>query len=67
MENAEFINTYIDTLNKNLHEAVSRNAVLETRLTMSEKLAASLQSEIQSLRSELEKVNKKKPVTTSSE
>lgn len=65
MENADFINTYIDTLNKNLHDLTSRNVVLETKLTVQDKLVSALQTELQNAKNELEKLSKKK--ITSSE
>lgn len=65
MENADFINTYIDTLNKNLHDLTSRNVVLETKLAVQDKLVSALQTELQNAKNELEKLNKKK--ITSSE
>ena len=43
---SEFINTYIDTLLKNVHDQTSKNIVLDTKLQFSEKKLVALQEEV---------------------
>lgn len=52
-ENVEFVNSYIDKLNKTVHDLTGRNMVLETRLEMSERVIAQLTGEIDSLKNDL--------------
>lgn len=52
-ENVEFVNSYIEKLNKTVHDLTGRNMVLETRLEMSEKGMAQLTGEIENLQNEL--------------
>lgn len=52
-ENVEFVNAYIDKLNKSVHDLTGRNVVLETRLEMSEKVIAQLTGEIENYKNEL--------------
>jgi hypothetical protein len=56
---AEFVNEYINRLTLNLHDFVSKNVLLETRLAVLEKSYASLQVEHQQSLLELEKLKKK--------
>jgi hypothetical protein len=56
---AEFVNEYISRLTSNLHDYVSKNVLLETRLAVLEKNIASLQVEHQQSLLELEKLKKK--------
>ena len=56
---AEFVNEYISRLTSNLHDNVSKNVLLETRLATLEKSLASLQTEHQKLLLELERLKKK--------
>jgi hypothetical protein len=56
---AEFVNEYISRLTSNLHDYVSKNVLLETRLAVLEKNIASLQVEHQQSLLELEKFKKK--------
>ena len=56
---ADFVNEYINRLTVNLHDAVSKNVLHETRLTLLEKSYASLQAEHQQALQELEKLKKK--------
>ena len=56
---AEFVNEYISRLTSNLHDYVSKNVLLETRLVVLEKNLASLQVEHQQSLLELEKLKKK--------
>lgn len=60
----EFVNEYINRLIANLHDITSKNVMLETRLAMADKVVASLQIELQTAKSELEKqTSKKKPTS----
>lgn len=56
---AEFVNEYISRLTSNLHDNVSKNVLLETRLAILEKSLASLQTEHQKALLELERLKKK--------
>lgn len=60
---AEFINLYIEQLNKASHDLMGRNVILETKLALAEKTNASLNVELEQARQELEKLRKKKPST----
>lgn len=60
---AEFINLYIDQLNKACHDLMGRNVILETKLALAEKTSASLNDELQKALTDLEKLRKKKPTT----
>ena len=63
---ADFVNEYINRLTLNLHDTVSKNVLLETRLAVLEKSLANLQNEHQQALQELERL-KKKPVKQSSD
>ncbi len=56
---AEFVNEYINRLTSNLHEAVSKNVLHETRMALLEKNYAILQNEHQQVLQELEHLKKK--------
>lgn len=56
---ADFVNEYINRLTVNLHDAVSKNVLHETRLALLEKSYASLQAEHQQALQELDKLKKK--------
>lgn len=56
---AEFVNEYISRLTSNLHDNVSKNVLLETRLAILEKSLANLQTEHQKALLELERLKKK--------
>lgn len=60
---AEFVNLYIEQLNKACHDLMGRNVILETKLALAEKTNASLNEELQKALIELEKLRKKKPAT----
>lgn len=60
--NEEFINVYIDFMNKKIEELTRTEVMLQTRLAIAEKLIASFKSENDSLRSENDKNSGKKPV-----
>lgn len=51
----EFINEYINKLIANLHDLTSKNVMLETRLAIAEKVVASLQNELQDIKSKQSK------------
>lgn len=63
---ADFVNEYINRLTVNLHDAVSKNVLHETRMALLEKNYAILQNEHQQVLQELERL-KKKPVKQSSD
>ena len=56
---AEFVNEYISRLIANLHDAVSKNVLHETRTAVLEKSIAVLQTEHQKALLELERLKKK--------
>jgi hypothetical protein len=56
---ADFVNEYINRLTMNLHDAVSKSVLHETRLALLEKSLASLQTDYQQTLLELEKLKKK--------
>ena len=47
--NEEFVNTYIEIMNKKIEELTRSEIMLQTRLAIAEKLIASLQNENQKL------------------
>lgn len=51
----EFLNIYIDTLIKNVHDLTSKNIVLDTKLQFSEKQLTALQDEVARLSESLER------------
>ena len=56
---ADFINEYIGKLTAVLHDTVSKNVLLETRLALLEKSCNAIQVEHEKLKIELEKIQKK--------
>lgn len=56
---AEFVNEFISRLTSNLHDLVSKNIMIETRLAMLEKSFTSLQVEHGKALEELERLKKK--------
>lgn len=52
-ENVDFVNSYIEKLNKTVHDLTGRNVILETRLEVSEKAAAQHNAEIELHQNEL--------------
>jgi chromosome segregation ATPase len=52
-ENVDFVNSYIERLNKTVHDLTGRNVILETRLEVSEKAAAQHSAEIELHQNEL--------------
>lgn len=50
----DFLNIYIDTLIRNVHDLTSKNIVLDTKLQFGEKQAAALSEEITRLQQELD-------------
>jgi len=56
---ADFVNEYINRLTVNLHDAVSKNVLHETRMALLEKNYAILQTEHQQTLQELERFKKK--------
>ncbi len=59
---AEFINEYIEQLNKKLHDLTSQNVLSETRVAHLTKQLAAVSAELQRLKDEqLKAETKKKP------
>ena len=56
--NEEFINTYIEIMNKKIEELTRNEIMLQTRLAIAEKLVANLQVDNEKLQASL---NKKAP------
>ena len=63
--NEEFINMFIDIMNKRIEEMTRNEIMFQTRLAIAEKLIANLQSDKQTLMEENEKLaatlNKRAP------
>ena len=56
----EFINVYIETLTKNLHDLVSKNVMLEARLNIADKVVTDLNIKLNQAETNLEKLQAKK-------
>lgn len=56
---AEFVNEYISRLIANLHDAVSKNVLHETKVAVLEKSLAALQADHEKVTEELERLKKK--------
>ena len=54
----EFVNEYIARLTTYVHELTNKNILLETKLSMAEKVSKSLQEQIDALESETSKSKK---------
>lgn len=52
-ENVDFVNSYIERLNKTVHDLTGRNVVLETRLEVAEKTIGHVNNELEQTRQEL--------------
>jgi hypothetical protein len=52
---ADFVNEYITRLNANLHDAVSKNVMHETRIALLEKALSEVQLELQQLKNKNKK------------
>lgn len=52
---ADFVNEYIARLNANLHDAVSKNVMHETRIALLEKALSEVQLELQQLKNKNKK------------
>ena len=61
--NEEFVNTYIDMMNKKIEELTRNEIMVQTRLAIAEKLIASFQNENQKLQAS-KKVKKEETSTT---
>lgn len=71
MDNIEYINAYVELLNKKLHDMVSKEVMQETHLTLANQTILNLQAQLQQvivenekLATELDKLKKKKGITT---
>lgn len=60
---SDFINEYVDRLNKSSHDLISKNVVLETRAVVAEKKLAAAQEEINSLTEQLHQVISERDVS----
>ena len=54
----EFVNEYIARLTTYVHELTNKNILLETKLSMAEKVSKSLQEQIDALESQASKPKK---------
>lgn len=52
-ENVDFVNSYIERLNKTVHDLTGRNVVLETRLEVAERSLSQVGAEIEQYQNEL--------------
>jgi hypothetical protein len=60
MDSTDYVNVYIDTLNKKLHEEINRNIMHEAKITLLEKVNADLNQKLQEMQLEIDKYKKKK-------
>ena len=63
--NEDFVNVYIEMMNKKIEELTRSEIILQTRLAIAEKVLASFKEENDSLKEEIEKIQgslNKKPV-----
>lgn len=58
MDNSEFVNQYIETSTKMLHDFLGRNLVLDTKATVAEKALASLQQQHEELTLKVEELQR---------
>lgn len=56
IENADFVNMYIDKLNKTIHDLTGRNIVCETRLDVSQKYIKQLEDQLSSFTAQMEEL-----------
>lgn len=56
----EFLNTYIENMSKKLGDQLKNEILLSTQLEIAIKRNTELQTEIEKLKTDLEKINKKK-------
>lgn len=56
---ADFINEYVSRLTATMHELISKNVLLETRLALAEKANANLQIQVKQAEIDLEKFKRK--------
>lgn len=64
MDSTEYVNIYIDVLNKKLHEEINKNIMHESKILLLEKVNSDLVSQVQSLQQEIDKYKKKKGGTS---
>lgn len=64
MDSTEYVNIYIDVLNKKLHDEVSKNTMHESKIVWLEKITNDLANQVQALQLEIDKYKKKKGGTT---
>jgi hypothetical protein len=60
--NEEFVNVYIEMNNKKIEELIRGELLLQTRLSMAEKMIIQLNDEKKILQDEIEKLRSKEPV-----
>ena len=53
--NEDFVNVYVDVMNKKIEELTRNEIMLQARLAISEKMIAGLQSELTKIQNESEK------------
>lgn len=56
--NEEFVNVYIEMNNKKIEELIRSELILQTRLSMAEKMIAQLNEEKKNLQDEIEELRK---------
>lgn len=71
MDNIEYINAYVELLNKKLHDMVSKEVMQETHLALANQSIQILQAQLEQanianekLTTELDKLKKKRGITT---
>lgn len=64
MDSTEYVNVYIDTLNKRLHDEINKSIMQESKIFLLEKVNTDLAGQVQQLQQEIDKYKKKKGGTT---
>lgn len=60
MDSTDYVNVYIDTLSKKLHEEINKNLMHESKIVILERANADLVNQLQLTQQELDKYKKKK-------
>lgn len=60
MDSTDYVNVYIDTLSKKLHEEINKNLMHESKIVVMDKAMTELANQVQQLQQELDKYKKKK-------
>lgn len=64
MDSTEYVNVYIDTMSKRLHEEINKNLMHESKIIILERANSELANRVKQLEQELDKYKKKKGGTS---